>query len=368
MGMISNFNEFLLESKINESQFIITDELEKILIEISTNKKDTSGEIARILLSNRFDEHEKLNISYFTISDTNNNTIEFYDPDKAKSMGIEDIKGSEIKVGKLIRKLLKMFDEVFTDKDIENFVNTYKAFYDFEIKGEKLFEIMDVKKGIPYSYNTLNFRENRGTLDNSCMNDEEDILNFYINHTKGNLRVLVLKAPNGQLLGRSLIWKTMDNKIFMDRVYTSNDSDIEAFIKYAKDNKWIYKQKQSYRNRREMIPDDNYKNSHRVKLDVDVDDFEPGDAIFSINHGEVQFPYLDTLNIFYWQKGILSNKSVYGNYYIRLQSQYGGWVCDRCYEDGFVACDSPNCGENGCDDCQGNTIIPCEVCGGLIYN
>ena len=44
-----------------------------------------------------------------------------------------------------------------------------------------------------------------------------------------------------KILGRALLWKLRDGKRFMDRIYTANDSDVQLFKDYAKENGWYTK-------------------------------------------------------------------------------------------------------------------------------
>jgi hypothetical protein len=44
-----------------------------------------------------------------------------------------------------------------------------------------------------------------------------------------------------KISGRAIIWTLDDGMVFMDRVYTVNDSDVELFKMYAKQKGWAYK-------------------------------------------------------------------------------------------------------------------------------
>ena len=44
---------------------------------------------------------------------------------------------------------------------------------------------------------------------------------------------------------RALLWKTNQGDMFLDRVYTNNDSDVELFKQFAEKNGWWYKKVQN---------------------------------------------------------------------------------------------------------------------------
>ena len=60
-------------------------------------------------------------------------------------------------------------------------------------------------------------------------------LQFYSENENCALLILKLKGSN-KIKGRCLIWKTTDNKIYMDRVYVDFDSDFFLYKKYASDH------------------------------------------------------------------------------------------------------------------------------------
>ena len=357
--------------------FFMIDDFEKIIISIneSINTNKSINDISSILLRSRYEKYNDLNISYFGVGDSNR-TVRFYDPNKVKKKGIESLKYSEIKIGKFIRKILTILGEFdnFDDKDIEDFTNTYKSFYDFNISRENGFELMSPTKGIRYAYDSHNFESNSGILGGSCMNNLEGIVNYYITHTQGNLRVLVLKNPDNKLLGRALVWKT-DKGLFMDRVYTINDSDIELFKRYAQKKKWLYKDKQTYKFTRTMGPSNNYRSPLKFvgfNMTVEVD------KMTKKEFETVDIPYIDTFKYFYWQQGILSNVHNLEGYFIELTHTEGKWNCNTCYGDGETEILS-KCGEcsgfgiitdkdgdeSECDNCEPSSMVDCPTCGGL---
>ena len=151
-------------------------------------------------------------------------------------------------LGKIVNKV---FPNVFSasgkpGEDIESFVNEYKSI----IVNNKTFEMVN-GNDIIYWYNEDRYNQNGGSLNNSCMRYEEcdAYISFYsINKDKVSLLILKDIKDESLIRGRALVWKldTPENRVFMDRIYTVYDSDINLFINYAKENKWLYKNRQNY--------------------------------------------------------------------------------------------------------------------------
>jgi len=144
----------------------------------------------------------------------------------------------EIKVGRFARAFLTLPEVkselgplTFTDKDYEDFVNLYKSLSD---KNENRFEIVRGKSIKKYYLEDIYAYGEKGQLGNSCMkyNSCQEYLNFYSKNKK-SCNLLVYLNPNGELLGRALVWKLKkspcDAKYFMDRIYTASDSDVLKF-------------------------------------------------------------------------------------------------------------------------------------------
>ena len=66
---------------------------------------------------------------------------------------------------------------------------------------------------------------------------------------KDVVSLLVYVDEDDKVLGRALVWKldksTCEAQYFMDRVYTNNDSDVNRFLNYARENGWMYRQNMS---------------------------------------------------------------------------------------------------------------------------
>ena len=171
-----------------------------------------------------------------------------------------------IKIGRLVRAILTKAKVVFTDKDIEDFTNTYKATYDFAKDVLKQFDIIQGKK-IAYWYEISNYVKGGGTLNNSCMAGVETDEYFDIYCYNPQVSLVILYSDDGKIdgekytsdkiKGRAILWDANINGKagkFMDRVYTRFDSDVDLFKQFAEKNGWWYKKSQS------MEPSESIKN------------------------------------------------------------------------------------------------------------
>jgi hypothetical protein len=231
-----------------------------------------------------------------------------------------------IKIGRLVRALLRSAGVAITDKEIEDFTNQWKATYDFAADALKQFDIV---KGdsISYWYDYEKYLDGGGTLNNSCM-AEVDTSYFDIYTRNKQVSLVILYDDNGQvqedkytstkIKGRAILWDAKVNgedAIFMDRIYTTHDSDVELFKQFAQKNKWFYKDSQS------MTPGEIITNgtiSGRWNIVVDVDNSDFG-----------QYPYVDTMCFCYTDSNELRNTQDEDDDSIRvLRSTEGEWYQD----------------------------------------
>jgi hypothetical protein len=134
------------------------------------------------------------------------------------------------KPSKVIRKILsKNAQRLFSDKDFEQFVNSYKA---AGCAGNMTFRVHP-NVMIPEIY--CRERESgEGSLNNSCMNDDVDYLKLYT--IIKEVKILAMYNEGGQLAGRALLWDIGNGKTLMDRVYVTKDHYYELFLDYASEN------------------------------------------------------------------------------------------------------------------------------------
>ena len=218
-----------------------------------------------------------------------------------------------VNVGKLARAILKASSKnikhlSFNDKDIENFVNLYKSTYDFMKDATKRFDIVQ-GKFIAKWYYYANYEDGGGTLNNSCMSEvDEDYFDIYVYNKQVSLIILYDdkgtidssgKYISDKIKGRALLWdcELDGSKVkFMDRIYTTHDSDVELFKTFAQENDWWYKKNQTMSPGEELT---NGKTSKYGTLNCDLRDVDYD-----------YYPYIDTLCYNEDGTSILSNKEI----------------------------------------------------------
>jgi hypothetical protein len=258
----------------------------------------------------------------------------------------------DVKVGRGSRALLKSAGiKDISDKDYETFVNLFKATID---KLNDKFSYFEVVKGddIHYWYDSDRYFERRGTLGSSCMSSaDEDWLEIYTsNPEKVNLVIFKSQDDDTKIIGRALLWTLNDGKRFMDRIYTVNDSDVNLFREFAKENGWYSK----------------YQNGSSDSGRCNAPDGATVDLDLTVNLGKssyTSYPYLDTLKYFKEGSGILSN-SKRGDA-ITLEDTEGGYVspCECCGGSGSVeCCDCYGRGSHDCSECDGDGEVDCSEC------
>jgi len=252
------------------------------------------------------------------ISDKKADDVE--DPYNTKGRGT-------IKIGRLISALLSNDDVKYTlfgdytptAKDIEQFVNLYKA-----SKVDKIneFRLVDGEE-IAYWYDEKRYYSNQGQLGNSCMKDvDKDYFDIYVKNPRV-CKLLIYVNGDNELLGRALVWKlekspVKEAKWFMDRVYVNRDSDINRFKEHARKEGWLYKYKNNYDHNEGVLF---YLGSTPIL----------GKVVIKLrNYDFKEYPFIDTVSFFDKKEGTLSN--VGSKKSILLTDTRGGdaGYCDYC--------------------------------------
>ena len=230
-----------------------------------------------------------------------------------------------IKVGRLVRPLLKSAGVEITDPELEEFINQFKATYDFAADGSKQFDIVK-GKDIAYWYQYDNYVDGGGTLNNSCMAEVDS--DYFDNYTQNSqVSLVILYGDDGQITGdkykadkikgRAILWECEvkgQKSMFMDRIYTTSDSDVELFKQFAQKNGWYYKDSQSM-TPREIITDGT--SSGRWSLNVQLNDVDWS-----------YYPYVDTLCFCYPEENLLSNEQDEDKDMRVLRSTEGEWYSE----------------------------------------
>lgn len=281
----------------------------------------------------------------------------------------EGIKETPYKIGKFVNNLLKNAGVEFSPKDVEAFVDKFKA----EMKKRKdIFETnFKIVKGrdIRKYYLESNYASGDGTLGNSCMRHSkcQEYLDIYVDNENVSL-IILFDDDQEYIIGRAILWdaiqQSTNNHIkFMDRVYVNQSNDIELFRQFAIKNKFHYKQKQDYSN---------------IPLMFDNTQLSDEDSYITITNVQIgyddTYPYVDTVKYYDKSSEELTNNS--DNYYdMMLDSTTGGRCsecdgegtveCGRCDGEGRIDCDvCDGYGEEDCEECGGDGEEDCEECGG----
>lgn len=234
--------------------------------------------------------------------------------------GISRKSRNNIKIGRFIKGI---FDNRFTDKQIETFVNQYKS-----IKEDTSYEFKLVSGDeISKWYLPENSKyPGRGSLGSSCMASESKNHFFKLYIQNPEVCSLLVLLEGGKLIGRALVWKI--NKItplareiaedkyeffqdgqgglssviklrgveyFMDRVYTSEDWLVNKFFEYSDKMNWCRRAYQSNEQRCVYYKGDKFFVTMNVK--VKKLSYEP-------------YPYLDTFRRYNHFEGTLNNDNI----------------------------------------------------------
>jgi hypothetical protein len=200
---------------------------------------------------------------------------------------------TDAKAGRVVRKLLTDAGVEFIDKDIEEFVNSFKARVDIVNDKFRLISVLsgtDIKK----AYKAENSSA-MGQLGNSCMRHDkcQDYLNIYSSNPDVCQLVVIKDEDNGIIRGRALLWTLSNGKKYMDRVYTARDNDMNLLRSYAEEQGWSY------------VVNNNIHHPDGVIKDKYVDDTI---KVTLTNHVHEYYPYFDTMSLMLVSEGVIGTK------------------------------------------------------------
>lgn len=212
---------------------------------------------------------------------------------------------TDIRIGRMVRAILENLKVEFTEKDIEEFTNLYKATFDFMADKLKQFDIINGDR-IAYWYYYERYHRREGVLGNSCMSGKPaDYFDLYTKNPEVCSLVILYddegkidskgKYTSAKIKGRALLWKvevfprgtkidsSSKGKIvpFLDRIYTTQDADYQLFLALAKENNWLTKD----------------RNVDTLKVQLNKSKF-------------TRYPYVDTLCYLEPKLNIVSNYKV----------------------------------------------------------
>ena len=228
--------------------------------------------------------------------ETYSNDLHEFDMDSGGSdaSGVFTKSRNEVGLGRFVNKL---FPGKYNSKQVEDFVNSFKASL------EKQGEYFDLVEGedIEHWYWYENYKEKSGTLGSSCMAQKRNLFGIYTQN-QDVCKLLILKEDD-KILGRALVWKLASIKrgrdiiegveYFMDRQYTIKESDVQKFKNYAKEQGWCYKSYNNHHSYSTVTINDEEIN---VQMTVRVKDKDYN-----------RYPYMDTFRRYDVSNGILHN-------------------------------------------------------------
>jgi len=231
--------------KINRGYWIDKKRLEKM-------KLPQHGEILKMVFSDQLTtvlEYSEYitapiyaDINYIDITDKND-TISYLSNQRIDRLQKDDNVWNNnlrqnMKIGRFIKIINPYTNEISLNKKIDLYKSAYNAIilkkYKLEIvKGE------DILKWYSSSHN----QEGAGSLNRSCMLNQQERLNLYADNPD-KISMLIMLNDDNKLIGRALIWKVdKPALIYMDRIYTLYQEDVNVFTQYAKSRKWRYYEK-----------------------------------------------------------------------------------------------------------------------------
>jgi len=209
-------------------------------------------------------------------------------------------KMGKIKIGRYVNRLLDLEfkgdqRKEYTASDVEQFTNKFISTVEYKLKALDHFRIISGGE-IKHWYLLDNYAGKTGQLGQSCMKYShcQEFFDIYLDNPEV-CKLLIFTDPKDKLLGRALLWKLENGTNYMDRIYTTRDSNIDLFIKWGKENGYT-----KY-----------YERTSNNKLSVKVE-----------SKDYAQYPFMDTFKYYKPEDGILSNKEL-EKPYLEIQEQNG---------------------------------------------
>ncbi len=259
-----------------------------------------------------------------------------------------------VRIGRAIRSILNSVGKEFTQAQLEDFINKYKS--NFDIYNDVYSNFMLVSgEDIGKYYNIDTYENSKGQLGSSCMaRAPMYYFQIYMNNPEVCSLLVLKNDSSDKIKGRALVWKlsSHSDKIYMDRIYTNDDSDVELFREYAIFRGWCYKK-------------NNRQEASGLIIDSDKISKNLGNLYIKLNNMIYNYyPYMDTFKFYDPDKYTLNTVNTTGECYL-LESTGGDYIteCEYCGGSGRVECSE--CSGDGdlyCDDCDGDGTVGCDTC------
>ena len=210
----------------------------------------------------------------------------------------------------LTKFLMKSFDGV-DEKVIQAHLEYNKMLSTYN---PELFSIVTGDDIVKY-YHVNNYFKNSGDLGGSCMRNDSNQyqIEFYAKNTNIDLIIMRPEGTDG-IIGRALLWTTVDGVRVMDRIYTTDSKLVSLFHRYAAENSIvnIYEYRisdsvkpnltamspgnWSTKYKRNFIVDLNYLTEKIQKLDL-TKQFDLSKTRQTSINNEYDIPYLDNFTL-----------------------------------------------------------------------
>lgn len=233
-----------------------------------------------------------------------------------------------IRIGRLFNSIMSAAKQETSQREVEEFTNLWKSAWDMVNDAFSKFDVVSGYEIVRW-YNESSYESDDSTLGSSCMRYDE-CENYFGIYTENSdvCKLVILYSDRGSSIkdgkfrsnyikGRALLWKTNQGDMFMDRIYTNNDSDVELFKQFAEKQGWWCKKVQN-----------SSSNFTAQKGTAFKDPTYTVDLKWA-EHGS--YPYVDTLCYLSMNEldsrdssGILSNDSDLINYQYELRDTEGG--------------------------------------------
>ena len=242
---------------------------------------------------------------------------------------------SEAKIAKLVNQI---FPGKYSEKEVEEFTNTFKNLK----KQENEFELVKGKDIVKW-YNKETYVDESGDLGNSCMRYARCSSYFKIYTENPEVcSLLILKDAEGEkILGRALVWKIEISiegvEYYMDRIYAIDDATKKMFQDYADDKGWLKRRTSSYGDYMDFMLGEEAYDDYRAKVELNKWRFD-------------EYPYMDTFKSLIVDSGTLINSEDddYSGRYIMTHTdgnyddtsgKWSNWFDCRIPEDDAVYSD-----------------------------
>lgn len=243
----------------------------------------------------------------------------------------------KLKIGRFIRKIItedSLIRYKVKDEDIEFFVNLYKSWFEPINYRLEIVQGEDIRKWYyEDNYALSNFNKS-GSIWKSCMRYKERIkfMNLYVENSSCKMLCMIVNQNGRDLIrSRALLWdsvKVIDSRNkdeigtnikVMDRIYSTQESDVFLFKKWAFENGYIPKWEQNSKShaffdiKGEVV---------RIFCKIDLDKYK-----FDT------YPYLDTFPWFSMENGSIFNCSFGNNWDYCLVQADGNLTKQDSHQD-----------------------------------